>query len=90
MQRGGSFLSQWVFGSHALRIGVPLALLWLNYFPAGGASEWTLRIATCLTFLAHGIKALFGAPVYVTMLIGTGHNLLGVDANQSGVETALL
>jgi uncharacterized membrane protein YphA (DoxX/SURF4 family) len=64
--RGGSFMSEWTLASQSARIALPIALLVLT--PLSRTSDvsqrstsvamWILRIATCLTFVAHGLKSI--------------------------------
>ena len=75
--------------AHALRIGVPLALL---FECRAQNTRWTsrwLRIAIALTFIAHGCQAWFQHPEYATYLLATGHNLFGAQLDQSSVELVL-
>ena len=64
--RGGSFLAEWTLASQSARVALPVALLLLT--PLGRSfavstrrtemAMWILRVAACLTFVAHGLKAI--------------------------------
>jgi hypothetical protein len=56
---------------------------------AGSAGEWTLRVAASLTFFAHGLKSVYKAPQFVSLILGSGENLLGWSIPQRAAETAL-
>ena len=97
--RGGSFMSEWTVPEQATRILAPLAVCWMiaGYRVAtvpGGlrfplAAEWTLRVAAAITFFAHGLKSVYKAPQFVSLILGSGENLLGWSMRQQLAEIAL-
>lgn len=85
------------FASHAGRIALPVALLLLTPLPgktqvsAGAfhAAMWLVRIAAALTFIAHGLKAVYLNFMFVDYILAASHTLLGYEMAQSTAETLL-
>lgn len=85
------------FVSHAGRIALPVALLLLTPLPgrmqitAGAfhAAMWLVRIAAALTFVAHGLKAVYLNFIFVDYILAASQTLLGYDMAQSTAETVL-
>jgi hypothetical protein len=67
---------------------LPLAKTLAGTF-AGTAAEWTLRVAAAITFFAHGLKSVYKAPQFVSLILGNGENLLGWSMRQQLAEIAL-
>jgi hypothetical protein len=89
--RGGTFLPQWIVPEQAVRYAAPLAILLLLPERQSGApspARWrrslqVLRWSAALTFAAHGVKAIYLSPQFVTLLVGTFPALPESMANQA-------
>ena len=89
--RGGEAFSEWTFGEHALRIAVPLALCVLSAPVSRRVRivSVVVRTATAITFFAHGVKALAGSPVFVTMILSSAARL-GQACSQGWAQRTLV
>ncbi|WP_442509617.1 hypothetical protein SH528x_001200 [Novipirellula sp. SH528] len=54
----GDVFTELSLGEHAVRYGLPLALLLFSILRTSSAGWWVLRIATAATFIVHGYKAM--------------------------------
>lgn len=73
---GGEPFAEWTLLASAVRIAVPLALLFVGFgsVRAGRQAAWILRVAVATTFAAHGVEALSHSPQFVDLiLIADGH-----------------
>ena len=85
------------FATESARIVAPLALLLLDPWRVERPLKpYRIRFAmgfilagTALTFFAHGIECLQGNPVFLDLLISSGHRLVGYDLSQSSAEALL-
>ena len=90
--RDDAFRYDWTPATHALRIGVPVALC-LSW-PGSGAGVHKfvpriLRLAIALTFVGHGFNAWLQHPQYVTFILTSSDSVLGANLDQSTAEAAL-
>lgn len=94
--RGGFFMSEWELAGESARIALPLALLLLS--PGLATADvstrrvtvcmWILRVAACLTFLAHGLKSYFLNPAFVDYLLSAAGRI-SWEVSQSAAESVL-
>ena len=94
--RGGELFSDFTLGALAVRYLGPLGLLLMLPRAAEVAVDYRrmdnaimlLRIALALTFVIHGIEALFRVPNFVDLIIGSGQ-LIGLSISQGFAEAIL-
>jgi hypothetical protein len=94
--RGGLFMSEWTFAAQAARLALPVALIVLT--PLGRSAVisarrmsiaiWILRIAVCLTFFGHGLKAIRLHGEFTNYLVAAAQ-CVSWDVTQATAETVL-
>lgn len=95
MVRDGDPFAKWAFGEQAVRIFVPLALFMLlpcpgrQTLPAGRTIDALalLRFAAAVTFIVHGLKALYLHGPFVDLILHSGDNLLGENFSARQQDT---
>lgn len=93
----GYRFSEWTIPAHALRFGLPLALMLLVGFPRSAlmarwrvpATVLLLRVAIATVFVMHGLQALWADPQFIDLILGTWRRVLGLRATEAGVITSL-
>ena len=81
--RGGFFMSQLAPVSEAARLAPPVVLALLSFKQSSADANsrllelgvWLLRIAAALTFVGHGLKALFLSPKFTDMLLAAADRI---------------
>ena len=94
--RGGFFMSEWTPVGDAARLApaVVLILLAFGRSSAGvaprqlAAGIWILRIAICMTFVGHGLKAIYGSPVFVDFLLAAADRV-GWEPTEASAQVML-
>jgi len=98
MHNQGIDFADWTLASQAVRYLTPVVLLMAIPGPSSNVlsrSRLTdavalLRVAVALTFVAHGLKAIYHFAGFETLIIGTADNLLGWELSQQDVSLPLL
>lgn len=90
-RQAGSPFTDWTVLAHAARIVAPVGL----YLLIGKGSRlpkityFVLTFGLGITFITHGMEAIFLHPYFVDYLITSSHHLLGVDLSQQLAERIL-
>ena len=96
VDQAGYPYSRYAIGAQAMRIGTPLALLlcvWPRGRPAAERArlvEGILLTVTALTFVVHGLEALWRHPWFLDLTIGTAQRLGAGRISESQAGTLLL
>ncbi|WP_372720376.1 hypothetical protein [Novipirellula sp.] len=88
MIRGDRF-SELSLGEHAVRYGLPLALLTFSFSQTRSAGVWMLRVAAAATFIVHGYKAMQLYGPFTDLILISDASWLELQIEQVTAERAL-
>ena len=88
MVRGDRF-SELSLGEHAVRYGLPLALLMFSLPQASFAGVWVLRVAAAATFIVHGYKAMQLYGPFTDLILISDASWSALQIEQVTAERAL-
>ncbi|TWU22254.1 hypothetical protein Pla52o_33100 [Novipirellula galeiformis] len=89
MIRGDAF-SELALGEHAVRYGLPMALLVFSIPRIRFIGLWVLRFAVAATFMVHGYKAIQFYGPFTDLILLSDAKWLGSSVDQSAAERGLL
>ncbi|GAA5509681.1 hypothetical protein [Novipirellula caenicola] len=88
MIRGDRF-SELSLGEHAVRYGLPLALLMFSLPQTSSAGVWVLRVAAAATFIVHGYKAMQLYGPFTDLILLSDASWTALQIEQAAAERAL-